>query len=76
VTAYNKFNSNYFSMQPTPLEMQPITGSTWALAAGGFFTGKYLRDQPAPTDSRYGAFWRGFNRDGFTKDRVFDLQQA
>lgn len=48
----------------------------WAPAAGGFFTGKYLRNQPAPSDSRYGAFWRGFYRDSFMQDRVFDVQEA
>lgn len=48
----------------------------WAPAAGGFFTGKYARNQPAPSDSRYGAFWRGFYKDSFSKERVFDIQEA
>jgi aryl-alcohol dehydrogenase-like predicted oxidoreductase len=48
----------------------------WAPTAGGFFTGKYLRDQPAPSDSRYGAFWRGFYRDSFTQSQAFDVQET
>lgn len=49
---------------------------SWSPTAGGFFTGKYVRNQPAPSDSRYGAFWRGFYRDSFTQDRVFEIQEA
>jgi aryl-alcohol dehydrogenase-like predicted oxidoreductase len=48
----------------------------WAPAAGGFFTEKYVRNQPAPSDSRYGAFWRGFYRDGLSQDQVFEIQKA
>jgi aryl-alcohol dehydrogenase-like predicted oxidoreductase len=48
----------------------------WAPAAGGFFSGQYQRDQPAPEGSRYGAFWRGFYKDSFTQERVFDVQEA
>jgi aryl-alcohol dehydrogenase-like predicted oxidoreductase len=48
----------------------------WAPAAGGFFTSKYVRNQPAPSDSRYGAFWRGFYQDSFSQDRVFDIQEV
>lgn len=48
----------------------------WAPTAGGFFTEKYVRDQPAPSDSRYGAFWRGFYQDSFMQSRAFDIQEA
>ena len=48
----------------------------WAPAAGGFFMGKYVRNQPAPSDSRYGAFWSGFYRNSFVQERVFDVQES
>jgi aryl-alcohol dehydrogenase-like predicted oxidoreductase len=48
----------------------------WAPAAGGFFTERYVRNQPAPSDSRYGAFWRGFYKGSFIQDHVFDVQET
>ncbi len=48
----------------------------WAPAAGGFFNAQYRHAQEAPSDSRYGAFWRGFYRDSFAEQRVFDLQET
>jgi len=48
----------------------------WAPSAGGFFSGQYQRDQSVPDDSRYGAFWRGFYKDSFTQERVFDVQET
>ena len=48
----------------------------WAPAAGGFFNRKYVRNQAAPSDSRYGAFWSGFYRDSFMQDRAFDIQET
>ncbi|MCA9925529.1 MAG: aldo/keto reductase [Anaerolineales bacterium] len=32
----------------------------WAPLGGGFLAGKYHRDTPPPSDSRFGAFWTGF----------------
>jgi aryl-alcohol dehydrogenase-like predicted oxidoreductase len=48
----------------------------WAPSAGGFFSEKYSRDQPAPEGSRYEAFWRGFYRESFAGRQVFDVQEA
>jgi aryl-alcohol dehydrogenase-like predicted oxidoreductase len=48
----------------------------WAPTAGGFFSDKYKRDQPAPEGSRYEAFWRGFYRESFAHELVFDVQEA
>ncbi len=48
----------------------------WAPSAGGFFSDKYARNQPAPEGSRYEAFWRGFYRESFARERVFDVQEA
>ena len=48
----------------------------WAPSAGGFFSEKYARDQPAPEGSRYEAFWRGFYRESFIRERVFDVQEV
>lgn len=48
----------------------------WAPSAGGFFAEKYERGQPPPTGSRYEAFWRGFYRESFNQERVFDVREA
>lgn len=48
----------------------------WAPSAGGFFTEKYQRGQPPPTGSRYEAFWRGFYKESFSQERVFDVHKA
>ncbi|PKO12192.1 MAG: aldo/keto reductase [Chloroflexi bacterium HGW-Chloroflexi-10] len=48
----------------------------WAPSAGGFFAAKYQRGQPAPSGSRYEAFWRGFYKEDFSQERVFDVQEA
>jgi aryl-alcohol dehydrogenase-like predicted oxidoreductase len=48
----------------------------WAPSAGGFFSEKYTRNNPPPEGSRYEAFWRGFYREDFTGNRVFDVQEV
>jgi aryl-alcohol dehydrogenase-like predicted oxidoreductase len=48
----------------------------WAPSAGGFFAAQYQRGQPAPTGSRYEAFWRGLYRESFSHERVFAVQAA
>jgi aryl-alcohol dehydrogenase-like predicted oxidoreductase len=44
----------------------------WSPTAGGFFTGKYRRGQPAPADTRYSAFWKSAEGDVLT-DAAFDV---
>jgi aryl-alcohol dehydrogenase-like predicted oxidoreductase len=44
----------------------------WSPLAGGFLSGKYRSDQPAPEDSRFGEFWRGFGEEHY-QSTVFEI---
>ncbi|MEL7434871.1 MAG: aldo/keto reductase [Chloroflexota bacterium] len=44
----------------------------WSPTAGGFLTGKYKRDTPPPSDSRYGAFWTSAHNKHQT-ERAYDV---
>ncbi|MBA3534132.1 MAG: aldo/keto reductase [Ardenticatenales bacterium] len=39
----------------------------WSPTAGGFLTGKYRRDNPLPSGSRFDAFWKGEEQRHFTE---------
>lgn len=47
---------------------------TWSPLAGGFLTGKYRRGKPAPAESRFDIFWRGWWREHLT-DVAFDIAE-
>ena len=47
----------------------------WSPTAGGFLTGKYQRDFPAPENSRFAEFWKGAEKRHYSEDAfvVVDL---
>jgi aryl-alcohol dehydrogenase-like predicted oxidoreductase len=47
----------------------------WSPTAGGFLTGKYRREQPVPTDSRFAEFWKGDETRHFT-DAAFAVLEV
>jgi aryl-alcohol dehydrogenase-like predicted oxidoreductase len=47
---------------------------TWSPLAGGFLAGKYRRGEPAPTESRFDVFWKGWWREHLT-DVAFDIAE-
>lgn len=44
----------------------------WSPTAAGFLTGKYKRNQPLPSDSRFATFWRGLEKRHMI-DAAFDI---
>ena len=45
----------------------------WSPSAGGFFSGRYQRDEPVPEDSRYATLWSGAN---VTGNGAFDILET